>query len=92
MPDLRFKRDEFHFGGLDLHYRMPEMGFLSCEIERDNRDSKKKQIRMENEDPLILKFRNKSNIALQLPSWFRKLPTVLCAPAPRKGPWETMHS
>ena len=39
----------FHFRGLDLQYRTPEIGFPSCEIEKDNfRDSQGKQIGTEN--------------------------------------------
>ena len=39
------------FGGLDLQYKTPEIGFPSCEIEKDNfRDSQGKHIRTENKE------------------------------------------
>ena len=41
----------FDFGGLDLQYRTPEIGFQSCEIEKDNfRDSQGKQNRTKNKE------------------------------------------
>ena len=44
-----FKRTEFYFGGLDLQCITPEVGFQSCEIEKDNsRDFQGKQIRTAN--------------------------------------------
>ena len=40
-----------YFGRLDLHHRTPEIGFPSCENEKDNfKDSQRKQIRTENNE------------------------------------------
>ena len=50
------KTIEFYFGGLDLQYRTPGIGFPSCEVGKDNfRDSHGKQIRTKTKNLLNLK-------------------------------------
>ena len=45
------QKTEFYFRCLDLQYRTPEIGFPSCEIEKDNfRVSQGKQIRTEDKE------------------------------------------
>ena len=40
-----------------MQYRMPEVGFPSCELKKDNfRDSQGQQIRIENKEPFESKF------------------------------------
>ena len=45
------KKTEFYFAHLDMLYRTPEIGFPSCEIEKENfRDSQGNRIRTENKE------------------------------------------
>ena len=46
-----FKKTKFYFGGQEQQYRAPEVGFPSCEIQKDNlRDSQREQSRTVNEE------------------------------------------
>ena len=59
---------------------MPEIGFPSCEIEKENfRDSQGKQIWTKDMESFESKVMKQSNVALQLLllRWFRKLPKKL---------------
>ena len=51
------KKAELYFTGLDLLYGTPDIGFPSCEIEKENfSDSQEKQSRIETRNPWNLKF------------------------------------
>ena len=75
-----FKTTDFCSGGLDLQYRTPEMDYPSREIEKDNFGvSQGTPIRARNKEAFEFKVLKKNNIVLQLPlpSWSRKVPTLI---------------